>query len=277
MFMALILLIPPIIKTEQEKFEDAWPKGVPYIEGLKVYKSNHYSQSIYELNGRDTNDIVHANTDDRETINPNRFFPWNRPGGTNFANVKNRVAVYLPGKVTIWQDRVRVPLGSRPFPKWFWSFPNGTIFVDQLLNKDGDCFELRTREKIDGKWIPTAYRPYPEKYEAKETLNQKLYNDPQLQGILQRETINYNYYPVKESLRDKDFVATNKVFIDDDLIPKGYFGPGMACAECHIHSGAQINYGIGVRGGGDGNFSFSPFIEGTYTPDKLWFSIVMKE
>ena len=61
----------------------------------------------------------------------------------------------------------------------------------------------------------------------------------------------------------------SKVMLLGEAAPSGYTGTDRRCVECHKHAGRNMQYGVSLRGD-DGNFSFSPLVEGTFNLDEHW-------
>jgi hypothetical protein len=100
--------------------------------------------------------------------NGNVEFPWSSAGGTHRCrNLYVIRFVQLPQ-----QDGRRLPVA------WYrsstlrgggggyaWVFPAGTVFGEVLTLRGPDgkgyTFELRTRTKLEDRWIPDVFRPFP--------------------------------------------------------------------------------------------------------------------
>lgn len=99
--------------------------------------------------------------------NTNMEFPWKGPAGLDITtNTKNFKFVYLPAAIDIKREQLASPrLGPDEFATITWIYPEGTVFGEVLQLTDDDkrdwTFEVRTRTKIDGKWDPKVYRPFP--------------------------------------------------------------------------------------------------------------------
>lgn len=101
--------------------------------------------------------------------NMNREFPWKSPGGTdNCPNVVTFKFLHLPPRQdgTVWPVVwFRRQLSTDPNLGFAWVFPTGSV-VGELLYMKGPnrvdyTFEIRTRTKVVGQWVPDAFRPYP--------------------------------------------------------------------------------------------------------------------
>lgn len=136
-----------------------WPKDVPVPHGLKAYTPTQWGQYLVIRNDRP----YHAWHDIRALdpavnvavrTNPNQLPPWNASGGMSglkgWRSIKMTNAT--PDKVKTWKENLKVAGTSQLLPGWRWSFPDGTIFTDLLVNDAGKPFELRVREKTNGKW-----------------------------------------------------------------------------------------------------------------------------
>lgn len=257
-----------IVKSHSTRPLD-WPEGVPWIEGLKEYAPSQYSQRILESNGRDSNLLWHVSQDDNRppvyVVNPNKGF-WQRAGGLP-SNCHSRFFVYTPPGKEIVAQTLYVPLPSpapsRVFPKVHWWHPDGTVLVDQMIGPDGKTFEVRMRKKVNGQWQNFRYTPQPEPDIPHVTENYAATNTGYIE-LLRIDRIDYKTRKFPRLSRIFGRAPLQITYTDGDvLVPANYVGPGVHCNDCHSHSGSAV-YGIGLRGGGDGDFSFSPFVDGTY-------------
>lgn len=145
-------------EKEQNRLRAMWPKEIEFPKGMKFYKSARYSQRIAITNGSPSNVAYHVNQDDHwgnseSAINPNRIFPWAVSGGLHESTGwVNRTAVAIPEdkKIEVWEQPIPIANGGL-IPGKLWSFPPQTTFADMLI-KDGEVFELRTRTKRNGQW-----------------------------------------------------------------------------------------------------------------------------
>jgi hypothetical protein len=150
---------PWLSKQEQAITKAIWPANVDMPRSIRFYRPTNYTQRLAITNGQDTNQVYTLDQDDVWTnappaLNPNRLFPWSTAGGLHeVGGWGSRVGIALPEgkKIQVWRERVDVPLSSRPLPKLRWSFPDGTILADLLFTSEA-VFELRLREKVQGKW-----------------------------------------------------------------------------------------------------------------------------
>lgn len=146
-----------LTEGKQTRLVSLWPKDVELPKDLTVYEPTRLSQRLTITNDRDQNLLYDKDQDDHfsnapTSFNPNRQFPWHVPGGLeNSRGWESLIAVSMPSQPYVYLDRVEA--GARhPLPKVRWTFPEGTVFADMLVN-DGKVFELRTRTKRDGKWV----------------------------------------------------------------------------------------------------------------------------
>jgi hypothetical protein len=150
---------PWLSKEEQTAAKNVWPASVEMPANMRFYRPTNYTQRLATTGGRETNFLYRLDQDDFWTnappaLNPNRLFPWAVAGGLHEAGGwGSRVGIAIPEgkKLKAWQERVDVPLSARPLPKVLWSFPDGTVLADLLFTRDA-VFELRLREKVNGKW-----------------------------------------------------------------------------------------------------------------------------
>jgi hypothetical protein len=154
---------PWLSQQEQMVTKSIWPANVHMPPSIRFYRPTNYTQRLAVTNGQETNHVYRLDQDDVWTnappaLNPNRLFPWAVPGGLHeVRGWGNRVGIAIPDgkKVQIWRERVEVPLSSRPLSKFRWSFPDGTVLADMLFTREA-VFELRLREKVQGKWKSTV-------------------------------------------------------------------------------------------------------------------------
>ncbi len=245
-----------------------WPDGVPWLEGMRPYRKARLSQRIVILNDQDNNRWQDIGQNDHfsnapEAVNPNRLFPWRVAGGLDHCEgCSNRTFIYIPPGSRIQPETryVDIPLAGRPLPRHLWWHPDGTVLADQLLNDRGECFEVRMREKRDGTWHNLRYAPVPE---GAADYPVQIHAPPVVQEVLNlhgtvRAEHRFRHVP---DLRGREFERTSLVLTYTDrggLSPRNYTGPGLHCNTCHVHSGTT-SYGISVRGGGDGDFSYNPY------------------
>lgn len=108
---------------------------------------------------------ISGNTDYRGLGNGNREFPWGTPAGTHRSeNVSSVRFLWLP----LDSENRRRPIA------WFrdhdnggyaWVFPVGTVVGEVLMMKNPKeyhyTFELRTRKRLEHRWVVDAFRPFP--------------------------------------------------------------------------------------------------------------------
>lgn len=249
---------------------DVWPEGVPYIPGIVEYRRTQHTQKIVIQDERDSNvpwpltaDVNFANS--APDVNPNRTFPWHGPGGLP-DGLSNRTGIYMPPGTDIQVQTfyVPIPLAGRPLPKRFWTYPQGTLLADVLLDKRGQAFEVRMREKQSDGWHNFRYAPQPVGMAYTTETWTRQVSDPRSVALLGTTQVSYKVRRVPALSRVFDRASLTTTYVDDGtVVPRGYLGAGLNCNQCHQHSGSA-NYGIALRGGGDGDFSFSPFREGTH-------------
>jgi hypothetical protein len=154
---------PWLSKQEQIVTKAIWPGNVDIPQSIRFYRPTSFTQRLAITNGQDTNHVYRLDQDDvwgnsPPALNPNRLFPWAAPGGLHeVSGWGSRVGIAIPDgkKIQIWRERVEVPLSSRPLPKVRWSYPDGTVLADVLFTREA-VFELRLREKVQGKWKSTV-------------------------------------------------------------------------------------------------------------------------
>ena len=154
---------PWLDAKEQAGIRALWPADVDWIDGLKFYKPTEYSQrSAIDFTfgyDRDSLAAVHKSRDEFGVINPNRLPQWAAPGGLNgLTGWKSYVGVSLlrGSKIKAWQGRVHTETSPRQgLPKKMWEFPDGSQFVDMLVNGDGSVFEMRVRTKRQ-RWVSSV-------------------------------------------------------------------------------------------------------------------------
>lgn len=139
-----------------------WPQTVPMPKGMKGYKATQYGQRSVNNDNRPLLTAQHVRADDYfgnapPVINPNREFPYVRPGGLHGATgFRSLLGVSLPeGKpVRAWQSFYQQ---AAPRPFVHWEFPVGTVFADLLVNTETEKpFELRLLKKTRDGWKASA-------------------------------------------------------------------------------------------------------------------------
>jgi hypothetical protein len=133
-----------------------WPKSIEWADGMRVYPRTKFVQRVAVTNGAPSlswygldQDDVWANAP--PSINPNRLAPWRTPGGLDGVHGwESTLAVYLPSSPAVRLEPTPIANGGL-IPAYRWTYPDGTVFAD-LLTHGGRPFELRMREKTDGRW-----------------------------------------------------------------------------------------------------------------------------
>jgi hypothetical protein len=100
--------------------------------------------------------------------NGNVEFPWSSAGGTHrcgnlyvvrFLKLPEKDGRRLP---VAWYRSSTLRGGGGGYA---WVFPSGTVFGEVLTMRSpaghGYTFELRTRTKLENRWIPNVFRPFP--------------------------------------------------------------------------------------------------------------------
>lgn len=125
-----------------------WPDGLDFPEGMKRYKRAAYTQSIFQDQFGSQISPIH-----RLDL-PNR--DWHQSGGMlgikNFRSDLYRNAVAV--KAQAWTDGIPVKNRFNNFQTelgWKVQYGDGSKFMD-VLSYEGRPFEVRVREKKDGKW-----------------------------------------------------------------------------------------------------------------------------
>ena len=262
-------LSPELQKHHQELWD--WT-GVDRPDGMKFYECTPaFQHAARDGNLRPTYLLCHADyrlvSNDH---NVNMLPLWRRPGGLNAVPRKhwrNATAVYLPGPLKVWKGDITMP-GAGTLPMWKWEYPDGTIFADLLIRKYGEeewPFELRLREKKDGKWDDgTAYRPFTGKPDGDKTE----WTIPSLPGeniaSLGVDRLRATAWRLRErvdKLKWAVFSPSTTIVTghdDNDSIPPGFAGNPVRCIQCHKHAGTSQAYASVIRGN-DSVFSFQPF------------------
>ena len=124
-----------------------WPKALPFPTEAVRYKPARFTQSIYTLNNSQAIDKI-----DRRQLKQE----WQVPGAMEGVHGwQSDLYRFVPGGVKTWQERMPVKnsFGHYQYELgWTRRYPDGTFFVDALSNANGQPFEVRMREKIDGRW-----------------------------------------------------------------------------------------------------------------------------
>lgn len=136
-----------------------WPKEVPLPARLKVYTPTSLVQRIAVTDNAPSHRWYRLDQHDHfanspTLFNPNMKAPWRVSGGMEgFAGWKSiKMTNVTKDKVAVRQEGIPIAGAGRLLPGFRWTFPDGALFADLLVNDSGKPFELRVREKIDGKW-----------------------------------------------------------------------------------------------------------------------------
>lgn len=124
--------------------------------------------------------------------NGNVEFPWSSAGGTHrcddlyvvrFLQLPEKDGRRLP---VAWYRSSTLRGGGGGYA---WVFPSGTVFGEVLTLRGpggkGYTFELRTRTKLENRWLPNVLRPFPTAESLAERI-QELRPDWQSQPSLKR-------------------------------------------------------------------------------------------
>jgi hypothetical protein len=294
-FLPLVLLLASsavgsaqwVSADRQAHEESLWKwTGVEFPAGMRFYDCKPAFQHVardgalrptYLLSSADYALVANDH-------NVNLLRLWRRPGGlqgTDRKHWRNATAVHLPGPLKVWKGMIEMR-GAGSLPIWRWEYPDGTIFADMLIRKhDGQewPFELRLREKRDGKWDDgIAYRPYASAEDLPKGAIKRTWELPtqpgeklSLLGVdrlkatawLLPETTDKTIWPAFKPSR---IVATTQS--DDAAIPPLYAGNVVACAKCHQHAGKSPGYASVIRGD-DTILSFHPFEPTSISPNGI--------
>jgi len=116
--------------------------------------------------------------------NGNVEFPWGKPAGMH--RVKNSNSL----KFLDLPDGKKIDYERKSDGSYDWVFPNDTLFGEILIINYKDepiVFEIRTRKKVDGKWKPNVYRPFPTAQDLVDTIKYRWPNyqkDEQLNSLV---------------------------------------------------------------------------------------------
>ena len=96
--------------------------------------------------------------------NPNIEFPWGRTAGLAAGTgAKDLKFLRLPPGTAITWRQERLPYDSYG-ASYTWRYPEGTVFGEILTvphpRGHDITFEVRTRTKHGGEWLPNVYRPF---------------------------------------------------------------------------------------------------------------------
>lgn len=155
--------MPPAMQAQS--LSGGGGEGVTHFESIFVSKNRFDSIGLF--------------------TNPNREFPWFRPGGTDHHHdvQKTFKGFWLPKKpdgspwpVAIYREALeRSNAVNMPSPLGYrWVFPKGTLFFEVLTMRFSDGYlytwELRVREREEDDWHVDIFRPFP----TRESLVQRI-------------------------------------------------------------------------------------------------------
>lgn len=228
--------------------------------------------------------------------NPNVEFPWGSPAGAElvpdeyFSTFK---FLLLPKDRSIRISRKYLPGDSRP--SYTWTFPDGAVVgeVLQLYHKERYyTFEVRVRNKSEGRWRVASYRPFDnfEKFKAFCVLNgesvkvethrvrqsHQLFEgdvETTMLGSISEDLVKKALSRTFTNVHGKEWVAgayaptTNEAF---HIVPKRFQAATVevgskSCMRCHestLKHASDFDFRRDWYGrvrGSDGVFSFHPF------------------
>lgn len=154
LLIALAIAAPPqySLPTAPPQFSldtrpERWPSSLPFPSEMKPYKRGKYTQSIYTTSGFT-----------RHFIDPVPRFrllaKWRQSGGMEgVSDFRSDLYRYFPSEPEAWIGDIQVWNGSNYQTNRGWKvlFPDGSKFMD-VLSSRGTVFEVRQREKKEGKW-----------------------------------------------------------------------------------------------------------------------------
>lgn len=131
-----------------------WPNDLEKPKGMVRYRPSRFTQEIAVTDNQDR--IIPVLRDKLEDH-------WKVPGGLVVAKGwRSDLYKYVPVQYHEYVGDISVLNSLGYFQSnrgWKRSYPNGTYFADVLSNDKGEVFEVRYREKDNGKWFNTvAYR-----------------------------------------------------------------------------------------------------------------------
>jgi hypothetical protein len=275
---------PWLPEAEQRLNADLWAQtGVPMPAGMKFYKLRKVSQRLVIVNTTMSNGIyaseyVHETTNlkRQHEVLPNPFDKdlWATPGGLTWApkeEWRNAFAAYFPGTIDVTRDwiSVKTELGKQNNTIIRWKFPEGTIFADLLVRRDAGKefpFELRVRQKKDGEWESTAYRPWGDDDELPPGTAVK--NAAFKINDAVTETRDAATFRLPEgTMPTKQFKPATRQF-HGAFYPKDYWGNLASCVSCHNRAGESGSYASVNAPGNDGNISWHPYSLRTLNTDR---------
>lgn len=140
----------------------SWPKDVPVPAKLKPYTPATVVQRIAITDGRASHRWYRLDQHDHfanapTLFNPNSKAPWQVSGGMEGLSGWKSIKLTNVSKESVAVRSVGIPISGagQDLPGFRWSYPDGALFADLLVNNDGRAFELRVREKVAGKWVST--------------------------------------------------------------------------------------------------------------------------
>ena len=228
---------------------------------LDWYKARRVSQHLSIVNGQHVTAPVDAT---HGADNPNAKIIWAAPGGLFWSpreQWRNATAVHLPGPVYVYKTMTQVK-NSGGFMQnnavVRWTFPDGTVFVDLLIRRDGERewpFEVRVREKRGGKWEATAHRPDVPADSVRwvqpvPALDEHLPARTLEMWLLKSRPVG-KFKPTREAYREHPDKPS--------FLPKHYIGNMVNCNSCHSRSGESGNYSGANAPGADETISWHPF------------------
>jgi hypothetical protein len=140
------------LPTADDKDRPAsWPKGVPFLRGMRAFVRARFTQEIAT-----TNNAPRITPMPRDVV----ASKWHQSGGMEgiskdlwrsdvFKLVPDDEEYVFTGPVGVLNGYNSIQYEQG----WQGDFPSGTVFVDMLSNREsGKVFELRVREKEGGRW-----------------------------------------------------------------------------------------------------------------------------
>jgi len=269
---------PYLPDDAQARERKLWEQtGVPWVEGMRFYKVKRVSQQLSIINSEHVHGIYDAETDVRSIFsgalpNTNKKTIWAAPGGLSWSprnQWRNATGVMLPGKVQVWRELTKVTnsTGStQDNARLAWAFPEGTIFCDLLIRThEGQewPFELRLREKRNGEWEATAFRPYADESELPAGSRKREYAVSSIDKKIPARDLAAWIVPDPLPQVGRGFKASRLAMSagdrDDAFVPRHYIGNTTACVNCHSRAGESEGYDGVAAPGSDQAISFHPF------------------
>ncbi len=290
-WIVALLLFPSVVQAQwlpeadQKRERDLWAStGVEMPEGLQFYSLQKVSQRLVTINDRESYGIFSDKYDGDNlfpVVNVNRQLPWKTPAGLHWSPAdqwRSAKAAYFPSPIKVYRHRVGVlnSFGNRqPQMTVAWEFPNGTIFAEILIRRHEGHewpFEIRVREKHDGKWDDgVTYRPSFDGVQAidldAEVPAGKLTDFGVPEWIKMH---NVKRLPKGSLFAGGAFRATRHTMTandDNSAVPRGFMGNVTRCATCHQRAGESTSYGATAISGSDSILSWQPFRTDTMNTD----------